>query len=108
MSATDIVAYTYKAEQLHDECLREVLGYGTVNGRRDPLTVEERLNSIAKRQGIDREDEYSFDSDDFPKVIFESQLDCGREGQGDHEQCDRCGETLCGFEYSDSLHGSNR
>ncbi|BDZ52795.1 hypothetical protein GCM10025867_50360 (plasmid) [Frondihabitans sucicola] len=75
MSATDIVGYTYKAENFTPERLVEEL---IVRGELAPaargMTVEEALDQLAAVDGIDREDEFSFDSDDFPKVIFESQV----------------------------------
>lgn len=90
-----IAGYTYQADQLCPECTRKRLGFGpgTANPH-DDLTVEERLTSIANRLGIDRDDERSFDSDDFPKVIFSHQLRC--ESFLEHERCGDCGVTLCG------------
>lgn len=77
MSATDIVGYTYKAENYMPRQLIEVL----INeGRAAPaardMPVEDVLDQIvgAEALDLDRMDERSFDSGDFPKVIFESQI----------------------------------
>lgn len=75
MTATDIVGYTYRAENYMPANLIEVL---IANGEASPaardMNVEEVLNQIAGANAIDRMDEYSFDSSEFPKVIFDSQL----------------------------------
>ena len=91
-----IVGYTYKAEQLCPDCTRAALGYGAGSRFRDVLSVENRLNSIASRIGLERDDESSFDSNDFPKVILDAMLDCDREElEGQHERCDHCNVKLC-------------
>lgn len=78
-----IVGYTYQAEHLHPVCA--VLEYA---GDSDPyVSAETELDRYAERAGIDREDEYSFDSGDFPKVIFSTMLD-------GTEHCGRCGGEL--------------
>jgi len=51
------------------------------------MTVEENLDEIAFAFQIERQDEATFDSSEFPKVIFASQVaaeDC----------CETCGEPL--------------
>ena len=50
------------------------------------------LDDAATRLGVDRNDEYSFDSDDFPKVVTIGDLDFhGNEGI---DECYQCGEEL--------------
>lgn len=88
MKAWDIVGYTYRADIWCPSCIvgcAKVWG-GTL-GR--PDDAEEMLDACAKIRGIDREDERSFDSDDFPKVIFASDVD-------DCEFCGECGDCLIG------------
>lgn len=91
MNATDIVAYTYQAETLCPRCvvaktvktktLRDyILNEGAVE-------VERWLDSLATMNGVNRQDEYSFDSADFPKVVFCSQIEDG-------ETCHGCGDEL--------------
>lgn len=90
MHATDIVAYTYRADIYCPVCMvRSAID--TLNdgepcgwGQLDP---EHCLTELASKLGIDREDERSFDSDDFPKVVFGSQIE-------ENERCGRCGEVI--------------
>lgn len=85
--AWDIVAYIYQAEELCPTCTIEAL---LRNGEASPaardMNEETVLDQIAGANAIDRHDESSFDSDDFPKVVFASDAD--------GEQCDACGEAL--------------
>jgi hypothetical protein len=92
MNAVDIVGYTYRSENLHPHCLRLATGPGE---RYDGwaladgvvMATEDDLNEVAYAYGINRRDEATFDSDDFPKVIF---ADMVAEG----EECSRCGIDL--------------
>jgi hypothetical protein len=92
MRATAIAGYTFQAETLCSSCVVDALPTGegeAFDGWRDAtgqMSAEQNLNELAAAFGIDRMDEYSFDSGDFPKVIFASQVD------GD--TCDRCGSEL--------------
>jgi hypothetical protein len=45
------------------------------------------LRTLAKLWRIHLEDEYSFDSDDFPKLIFSDQIE-------DDEFCFKCGDKI--------------
>jgi hypothetical protein len=51
------------------------------------MGTEEALDFLAQRRGIDRYDEHTFDSGDFPKVIFRDQVT-------DDDVCGVCGEKL--------------
>lgn len=79
MRADTVVGYVYQADQFHPSCL-----YG-VPWRVEVGEVEHALDRWAALDGVNRADESSFDSDDFPKVIFADQA----EGV-----CGRCGEPL--------------
>jgi hypothetical protein len=79
----DIVAYTYRADLLCPSCALWAVQPGCV-----AIKVELTLDDIARRKGIDRYDESSFDSSVFPKVVFRDQLDA------EHRHCDDCGEEL--------------
>lgn len=80
----DIVGYAYKADLYCPDCILDLCSEGE---EYDPRAgTEENLDRYAERLGIDREDERSFDSDVFPKVVFRDQL----EGS---ERCS-CGEQL--------------
>jgi hypothetical protein len=70
--ATTVVGYTYAADTYCHDCIVDVIG---------PL--DERAEAL----GIDTDDERSYDSDDFPKVVFASQVE-------DAEYCGSCHELL--------------
>jgi len=98
MHATDIVAYTYNADIYCPTCItRHVLADHPV--RLDPEdyavdsaglaagSPESILASMADELGIDHMDEYSYDSGEFPKVVFASQIE-------DDEYCGNCHEQI--------------
>lgn len=64
-----IIGYTFRAEHYYGESILEVDGV-TSNDYPESMSVEDVLDAEAALRGINREDEYSFDSDEFPKVIF--------------------------------------
>lgn len=77
--ATDIVAYTFNADEYDPDCVvHELLNLY----RRRPGSprlphpgegdTETQLDVIATWLGINRQDERSYDSGDFPKVVFGS------------------------------------
>lgn len=67
----DIVGYTYKAANYPPEKILAALGVADVVSEE---SIDERLAALAAERGIDRDDEYSFDSDDFPKAVHEAQV----------------------------------
>ena len=86
-----IVGYTYDAENLCPRCTMDymVSDQSEIPGN----SIEEKLDYIAsiganpRGEVINRQDENSFDSGVFPKVIFASQVE-------ENEQCYHCGESL--------------
>jgi hypothetical protein len=90
MYATEPYAagYTYQAEVLCPPCMMRALGFPGYSN------AEETLDRLAERQGIDRDDERSFDSGEFPKVILSSGVhgDCTPE-EGCDDRC-LCGDYL--------------
>ena len=50
------------------------------------MSTEENLSEIAAAFGIDRMNEHTYDSDNFPKVIFRDMAE--------DERCDHCGEVI--------------
>lgn len=95
MRLDTIVAYTFRAENLCPTCLLAALptgpgeafdGWALAPGV-EPMSVEDNLDEIAAAFGIDRMDEYSFDSDDFPKVVFAGSVE-------EDERCTRCDSEL--------------
>lgn len=88
MSSTDIVGYTFQAANHCASCIRE---WAVHTGGFDPAAttpLEIMLDELAVKAGIDRYEERSFDSGDFPKVIFDSQV------EDTDERCEDCGEPL--------------
>jgi hypothetical protein len=87
--ATEIVGYTYSADMYCPACIvAELVRRGEANPYHDTFQTEAALDSLAIDQDIDRYDEYTFNSDDFPKVVSRSQED------GYCTHCGRCGEPL--------------
>ena len=91
--ATDIVAYDFRADRYCPACIISVLtsteeydGWATAPSLK-PIPVEDDLSEIAHAFSIDRFSEETFDSGEFPKVVFRSSddlgfcgnYDCGRE-----------------------------
>lgn len=91
-TSSDIVGYTYNAENLCPPCVvkatvKTKTTRDAILGDDPTFDVEGWLDFLAKTQRVDRQDEHSFDSGDFPKVVFNDQLE-------PDEQCGRCGATL--------------
>ncbi|MBM4570246.1 hypothetical protein GS896_27480 [Rhodococcus hoagii] len=73
--AFDIAGYTYKAENyLPANLIEAMIADGSASPAARDMSVEDVLDQIAAANAIDRMDERSFDSSEFPKVIFESQI----------------------------------
>jgi hypothetical protein len=99
MNAADIAGYTYQADVYCPDCISQQVNgaaqrFGTVPGPVAWETTEEYLARIANMMGIDPEQEETYDSDDFPKVVFVDQCCDG----GEHTECGRCGEDLLGHD----------
>lgn len=89
--SSDIVGYEFRVERYCPEHIvaavtatPEFDGWALAEGVDMP--VEANLNEIAAAFGIDRMDERTFDSDEFPKVVFRDQAD--------NYTCATCGEPL--------------
>lgn len=93
MHATDIVAYTYNADNYCTGCILEVLPTGEgekFDGWEDmshSMSVESNLREIAFAFSIDYDDLASYDSGEFPKPIFASQVE-------EDEHCGKCHELI--------------
>lgn len=85
MSRASIVAYTYRADMYCPDCIKHVM-FGDLSIA-DAPNAEECLDRFAGILGVDREDEYTFDSDNFPKVVFGAQIESV-------EHCATCGGEL--------------
>ena len=96
VKSTDIVGYAYRAEIWCHDCMTTYCL--TLPGNSDRMKVaatpptEDLLDELAAKYEVDRHDEYSFDSDDFPKVVFRYHLsDHVNEGI---DECHHCGWEL--------------
>jgi hypothetical protein len=89
VKAYDVLAFTYKADIFCDGCmLASANAWLAEDGVKVPyLITEDALDAWATSIRLDRDDEFSFDSDDFPKVVFASQVE-------DTEWCGECGEEI--------------
>ena len=85
MKAWAVVGYTYRAEQYCPACLPAALTPTGMNAATASPT-EDMLDGLALAAGIDRDDERTFDSGTFPKVIFASQVE--------DDTCGACGAPL--------------
>lgn len=84
MNACTIVGYTYRGAEWHQECMiRTLVDLRELSPAAIDMKPEDVLNQHAAACAIDREDESSFDSDDFPKVIFADDVE-------PLDICDRC------------------
>lgn len=96
----DLVGYTYRADNYCGADIAEALanhGFAVTPGEMgNPDAVEVMLNELATGVGkyaplpapfpIDRDDEASFDSDEFPKVLLRDQAE--------DAVCANCGQML--------------
>jgi hypothetical protein len=79
-----ITGYTYRADNYCPRCMGKLATDGDrVPGNLYADQVEQILDALAHTLGVNREDEWSFDSDGFPKVILstdDDEIECGRCG----------------------------
>lgn len=87
--ASDIVGYQVEADFRCRDCMHGVASvHGAAHGlSTEGVGVEELMDRWARRVGIDRSDESSFDTREFPKVVLASHV----EGP---DRCGGCGEYL--------------
>jgi len=87
----DIVAYAYAADIYCPACtVSELMARGLAAPAAADMDTEDVLDQIAGANAIDRDDERSFDSNEFPKVVFRDQID----SYDDHNRCGSCGEVF--------------
>lgn len=84
-----VVGYVWRAETFCPKCLRRKLfTEGKISMKEKSLPPEDLLDIKAEELGIDRNDEWSFDSDNFPKVIFATDVEF------DDDICGSCDKTV--------------
>ena len=88
---TAAAGFTFKADIFCPACIvpamaatPEYEGWGLAEGV--DIEIEENLDEMAAAFGVDRDNEYSFDSDEFPKPISADQAN--------GEACSNCGDEI--------------
>lgn len=97
MNAADIIGYTYRGENYTPDAIVAQLttNPGKAGGVGAVANPEAHLDLLARLAGIDRQDEHSFDSDEFPKVIFADSVEDGETFMDEHgKYVDAYGERV--------------
>lgn len=94
----DLVAYTYQADLYCPRCILRAF-HGSPTGKPPifGMTIEQHLDMVARMRGIDRSDETTFDSSEFPKPVFRSDVSSPGSLRGldtEYDRCGSCGEVL--------------
>ena len=82
----DIVGYTYRADMYCPDCIVKKMNWTPMEDR---ASAELALDDMADVAGIDRYNERTFDSDNFPKIIFRDMTSWQNP-----ERCGNCGQIL--------------
>lgn len=91
MNAADIAGYTYNTSEFHAWCLVDFfVDVRALSPAARDMGTEVALDQLAVEMGINREDEYSYDSSEFPKVVFASDV------EADRDRCEYCNGALVG------------
>ena len=85
LSIHDIAGFTYDGGSHHVDCIHD-MAVDEVGEGSEYDTID-TLRRWAEREGVDFDDPYSYDSDDFPKAFEHASI---RDG----EKCDTCDEYL--------------
>jgi len=71
-----ITGYVYRAETFCPKCIkRKLYRDGVIDKTLKSQSVEDMLDLLADDLKINRENEWGFDSDNFPKIIFASDAE---------------------------------
>lgn len=93
--STDIVGYTYRADTFCIRCTGLEMVEAGITRVLVPESPDE-IDMVIRQHDVDPEDLYSYDSDQFPKVVFRDQLEGNKCGNcGDCLQCDGWGCGDC-------------
>ena len=100
MHRSTVVGYSFNADTYCDDCMRTIairqaLNAGSATMWGDSGTAEQTVGEWASMVGIDRFDERSYDSSEFPKVVFadSAHAACMPENGYESGQCaDRCAQ----------------
>jgi hypothetical protein len=99
MKSDYVVGYSLNAENYCDECMRKIalkesLRLGAAMMWGDSGTAEDVIEEWASYACIDRMDETSYDSSEFPKVIFSDQAHDGCSADNGYAP-GQCGDACC-------------
>lgn len=97
MLTLEPVGYVYRAELLCPNCTIEALKEESRAELYDS-SDEATIRVLANRAGVDYSDQSSYDSDEFPKWVLRSDIECDdhdSEHDFDHELCGGCRTRLC-------------
>ncbi|MFD9486290.1 hypothetical protein ACFWBX_20365 [Streptomyces sp. NPDC059991] len=87
MGATDIIAYYYGEKTVCPDCTKDLAAPYYLIDSPESFSTEQVLDEAAKTAGINRHNEDSYTSYEFPKVLYPDDL-------VDGEKCFVCGCTL--------------
>lgn len=85
--ATDIIAYYYGEKTVCPDCTKDLAAPYYLIDSPESFSTEQVLDTAAKTVGINRHDEDSYTSYEFPKVLYPDDL-------VDGEKCFVCGGAL--------------
>lgn len=90
MKAYDIVGYTFCADLVCPDCMLDLANSWLIlDGLKvEYMITEDALDAWAVSAKIVRDDEWMFDSDEFPKVVFADSV------EDETERCGVCYESL--------------
>lgn len=75
MGSREIAGYSYKSVNLMaHELLEKLIAEGVASPDASSMSAEDVLDQLAAADGIDREDDTSYDRSDFPMRIYVTQL----------------------------------
>jgi hypothetical protein len=91
------IGYSYNADNYCLDCIATVVSpHGGVRPAHCNC-AECRLDRIARKRGIDRYDEYSFDSSDFPKSIpYHNDIHAECDELTCNARCAKCHDVIDG------------
>jgi hypothetical protein len=85
--AWTVVAYTFNADTYCLDCMHKIAMRCADMSTSEGVTLDDAMATWAAMFGIDINDEHSYDSGDFPKVVFSGSV----EGV---EHCGECHEEI--------------
>lgn len=109
MRGSDLVAYMFEADlYCETDLVARLIREGRLSVTAESMPTELALDQLAGVEGIDRENERSFDSDDFPKPVLREQcIPQDDESELEEEYPSMCGECGCVLAEADAIPYDN-